>query len=181
MIKRRTTEQLLADSIVELMEDTELEKITVQQIVDNCNVTRQTFYRYFYDKYQLVNWIFQSEVEEIIHQSSLSDPWEDVLARMLKKMKDKKSFYHNILHSDSQTYLQNLIIDYTRSAYEKEIEKRGNLEKVDKNMEFSLQFNSFGAVGSIFNWISNGMEESPSSLAKRILSNMPYQMKQFFD
>lgn len=181
MIKRRSTEQLLADSIVDLMDSKDLEKITVQQIVDNCNVTRQTFYRYFYDKYQLVNWIFQSEVEEIIHQSLVDDPWEEVLARMLKKMKDKKSFYHNIIHSDSQTYLQNLIIDYTHRAYEKEIERRGNIEEVDKNMEFSLQFNSYGAVGSIFNWIANGMEESPSSLAKRILSNMPNRMKQFFE
>jgi probable dihydroxyacetone kinase regulator len=180
MIKRRTTEQLLADSIVELMKTLDLSKITVQQIVDNCDVTRQTFYRYFYDKYQLVNWIFESEVEEIIHQSSLDDPWEELLAKMLTKMKDKKHFYHNILHCNSQAYLQNLITDYTRRTYEKEIEKRGNLETIDKSMEFSLKFNSFGAVGSIFDWIAHGMEESPTSLAKRILNNMPYQMKQFF-
>ena len=31
MIKRRTTEQLLADSIVELMQNKELTKITVQE------------------------------------------------------------------------------------------------------------------------------------------------------
>jgi len=181
MIKRRSTEELLADSIVQLMDKRELSKITVQQIVDNCNVTRQTFYRHFYDKYQLVNYVFQSEIKEIIQDSSLSDPWQEVLARMLDKMQQKKSFYHNILHSNSQTYLQNLIIDFTRSAYEKEIEKRGQLECIDSSMEFALQFNSFGAVGSIFNWISDGMEEAPEKLARKILDNMPEIMKQYFE
>ena len=33
-----------------------VEKITVKEICDTCGVTRQTFYRNFQDKYDLINW-----------------------------------------------------------------------------------------------------------------------------
>lgn len=33
-------------------------KITVKEIVETCGLTRQTFYRNFQDKYDLINWYF---------------------------------------------------------------------------------------------------------------------------
>jgi AcrR family transcriptional regulator len=47
-----------ADSIKKLMESASLEHITVTDIVKDSGLTRQTFYRYFHDKYDLVNWCF---------------------------------------------------------------------------------------------------------------------------
>ena len=35
-----------------------VEKITVKEIVETCGLTRQTFYRNFQDKYDLINWYF---------------------------------------------------------------------------------------------------------------------------
>ena len=42
----------------ELLVHTPVDKITVKQIVDQCDVTRPTFYRHFKDKYDLINWYF---------------------------------------------------------------------------------------------------------------------------
>ena len=45
----------LANAMKELLVHTPVDKITVKQIVDQCDVTRPTFYRHFKDKYdQLV-------------------------------------------------------------------------------------------------------------------------------
>ena len=35
-----------------------VDNITVKQITENCGVTRQTFYRNFMDKFDLINWYF---------------------------------------------------------------------------------------------------------------------------
>lgn len=40
------------------MESTSLEHITVTDIVKRSGLTHHTFYRYFCDKYDLVNWYF---------------------------------------------------------------------------------------------------------------------------
>ena len=43
----------LANGMKELLVHTPVDKITVKQIVDQCDVTRPTFYRHFKDKYDL--------------------------------------------------------------------------------------------------------------------------------
>ena len=45
----------LANAMKELLVHTPVDKITVKQIVDQCDVTRPTFYRHFKDKYDLIN------------------------------------------------------------------------------------------------------------------------------
>jgi AcrR family transcriptional regulator len=53
-----TIKYKLAAAMKECMKSTSVEKITVTEIVETCGVTRQTFYRNFKDKYDLINWYF---------------------------------------------------------------------------------------------------------------------------
>lgn len=48
----------LADALKQCMSKMLVEKITVKEIVEECGTTRQTFYRNFKDKYDLINWYF---------------------------------------------------------------------------------------------------------------------------
>ena len=48
----------LANAMKECMRTAPVEKITVKEIVETCGLTRQTFYRNFQDKYDLINWYF---------------------------------------------------------------------------------------------------------------------------
>lgn len=54
--KGEKTKYRLAESMKECMKTTPVEEITVRQICEICGVTRQTFYRNFLDKYDLINW-----------------------------------------------------------------------------------------------------------------------------
>ena len=53
------TRYIFAECIKQLMNHQSLDKITVTDIVEMSGKTRQTFYRYFRDKYDLVNWYFE--------------------------------------------------------------------------------------------------------------------------
>ena len=57
----------LANAMKELLVHTPVDKITVKQIVDQCDVTRPTFYRHFKDKYDLINW-YSSKVKDNFSQ-----------------------------------------------------------------------------------------------------------------
>ena len=54
----------LADAMKQCMRSVPVEKITVKEIVESCGVTRQTFYRNFQDKYDLINWYFDKILSE---------------------------------------------------------------------------------------------------------------------
>mgnify|MGYP000205340242 CR=1 FL=1 len=62
----------LANAMKELLVHTPVDKITVKQIVDQCDVTRPTFYRHFKDKYDLINWYFDVLAQMSFKQMGIS-------------------------------------------------------------------------------------------------------------
>ena len=66
------TKYKLANALKELVGREPLDKITVKQIVEGCGVSRQTFYRCFLDKYDLVNWYFERLVEQSFKEMGVS-------------------------------------------------------------------------------------------------------------
>ena len=54
--KGTRTKYRLAEAMKECMKTTPVDNITVTQLTELCGVTRQTFYRNFIDKYDLINW-----------------------------------------------------------------------------------------------------------------------------
>ena len=56
MAEKETMKYRLAEAVKTLMETESLDKITVRDIVTAAQTTRQSFYRHFQDKYDLVNW-----------------------------------------------------------------------------------------------------------------------------
>ncbi|MDW4191262.1 TetR/AcrR family transcriptional regulator [Staphylococcus saprophyticus] len=59
--KTTLTQKRIKNSLVTLLETHKFDLITVNQIVEEAEITRSTFYRYYDDKYNLL-----SEIEEEI-------------------------------------------------------------------------------------------------------------------
>lgn len=57
MAKSESTKYRLAEAMKTCMKTTSVDDITIRQIVEVCGVTRQTFYRNFLDKYDLITGI----------------------------------------------------------------------------------------------------------------------------
>ena len=61
MAESGVTKKVLAYALKNLMETRPLNKITVGDICEACDMNRKSFYYHFQDKYDLVNWIFYTE------------------------------------------------------------------------------------------------------------------------
>ena len=61
MADSNITKRALAEALKELMEEKSFSKISVADICGKCNMNRKSFYYHFKDKYDLVNWIFDTE------------------------------------------------------------------------------------------------------------------------
>ena len=62
------TKEMLAESLMKLLARRTLDKITIQDIVDDCGYNRQTFYYHFHDIYDLIDWIFAAQTQELIEK-----------------------------------------------------------------------------------------------------------------
>ena len=93
---RKTTKEIIAESFVELAESKPVDKITVVEVVENCGVTKPTFYRYFKDKYDLMVWIFAREAQKLVGRIGADGyVWRDMLLDGLRFYDENRPFMAN--------------------------------------------------------------------------------------
>jgi len=101
MAKSQITKQALSSAMKELMKEHPLEKIKIGDIVQLCNMNRQSFYYHFKDKYELVNWIFYTEFFVDI-QNSMQKPGYELIDKICEFFYENRTFYKNALQFNGQ-------------------------------------------------------------------------------
>jgi probable dihydroxyacetone kinase regulator len=163
------TKKALAVSIKQLMETIPLTKISIQDIVDNCGVNRQTFYYHFKDKFDLVNWIYYTEVIENIADYRNYEHWCDGMNRTLSCIMKNKSFYINAFNTSGQNSFDGYFFDM---SYELIIgvinDIQLNVKVSDTDKKFIADFYTHAFVGITVQWIKNGMRVSPEVIVAKL-------------
>ncbi|MBO1207234.1 TetR/AcrR family transcriptional regulator [Mammaliicoccus sciuri] len=102
--KRKTalTQRNIKNALVNLLETNKFDFITINQIVEEAEITRSTFYRYYDDKYELISEI-EEEILEHIHKErqKMDENYseEDLLdVEMFKHLFDTLEPYSNTIH-----------------------------------------------------------------------------------
>ncbi len=167
------TKKAIAASIKELMKHKNLEKITVSDIVQNCGLNRQTFYYHFQDKYDLVNWIYYSEVVSAIARNTDYSDWTEVMLDVLNIMRRDKQFYICALNVSGQNAFQDYFFSVTKdllleilNGIHDSAGKGENLEESEKN--FIADFYTYGLVGIVVQWARKGMKEPPDEIVDKL-------------
>ncbi len=62
MPNKKSTEDILVDSFMDIAKSKPIEKITVKEITDRANVIRATFYNHFQDKYEILEWVIKDKL-----------------------------------------------------------------------------------------------------------------------
>jgi len=164
------TKLALADSLKKLMAEKAFSKINVNDIVDGCGLTRQSFYYHFKDKYDLMNWIYYTETARFMASYDTLEHWTDGLKDLCYYMQQNKTFYKNALNTTGQNsfpeYLHSYISDISVSA----IESMLNTEYDHNKWDFFVSFFATAFVAFIVRWANNGMKEDPAEYITKIRS-----------
>lgn len=87
----------LAEAMKECMKKAPVERITVKEITEECGVTRQTFYRNFQDKYDLINWYFDKIlIESFEHMGEGQTVYESLVNKFQYIQKETFSFVRHL-------------------------------------------------------------------------------------
>lgn len=162
MPRSNQTKQLLAQSLQELMATTPLEKISVNDIVDHANVGRNTFYYHFEDKYDLVNWYFQSGITRFLVELSAYSSWNALLAALETYFLENKVFYCNALAYNGQNSLQQYMFDYLRSIFEQNVRELTPDASAEETRKIG-QFFAGAMMGILIPWVLSGMKSNALS------------------
>ena len=100
MAKSESTKYRLAEAMKTCMKTTSVDDITIRQIVEVCGVTRQTFYRNFKDKYDLINWYFDKLVLQSFEQIGMGNTVGESLTQKFEFILNEKAFFTEAFRSD---------------------------------------------------------------------------------
>ena len=75
----QTTKRALEASLKKLLLHKPLNKITINDITEDCGVNRMTFYYHFKDIYDLVDWILVEDAAEALEGRQNFETWSEAL------------------------------------------------------------------------------------------------------
>ena len=106
------TKYMVAQTVKQLLHEKEFENISVGDIATRCHISRNTFYYHFKDKYDVISWIFYSEITPIIGTEQSVDNWANSLLALCRYMQDNKDFYIKVLHIQGQNSFSECLMEF---------------------------------------------------------------------
>lgn len=181
MIVRRTTKELLAESLKELSAQKPIDKITVKEIAQNCGFTPKTFYNHFQDKYDLIAWTYSTAIEKIVNKIDGENyMWQDTITDAFKFFLENKEFLKNlVLHTSGQdSFIRYVTRSSTRLTAEY-IKRANNLIELPKEIEFFIKFYCYGVVCTFCEMLLSPIPVSDEDFVKAVEKALPEPLKKF--
>ena len=161
--------RVLASTLKEMAEKKSLSKITINDLTQACDVSRQTFYNNFKDIYHLVEWIYLKEVVTPIERGKIYDKWQDTLTSIFQYISENHVFVLNTYRSFGKEFLEKVLRQEIELFLSNQVFKKIEVTKEEaKQVEFSYSFYTYALVGVGLDWIEKQMPESVEELVERI-------------
>lgn len=162
------TKKVVKETLISLLEEKELNKITVSELCEKSDINRATFYRYYMDIYDLLEKLEQELIDELkeILPNYSDCSMKEVIKEFLKVFLENKKLVKIIFSNRQNIYFLN---DFFNFIYEKCKDKwleNVNMDEDDKSLVAVYAFN--GTLGVINYWIQNDFEEEIDLIASVI-------------
>lgn len=152
------TKTLLCNSLKELMKQKSFSKITVSELVKNCNLNRKTFYYHFYDVYDLLKWMLEQETFEVVKQFKWEDDYKSVFDFVVDYIENNTYLLNCIYDSVGRDELKRFLYKDFIELMEKIIrdcELKHNVTVSDSFRNFVCNFYTEAVAGMIINLFQN--------------------------
>lgn len=170
MADSNITKKALAAALKELMEEKSFEKISVGDICDRCNMNRKSFYYHFKDKYDLVNWIFDTEFIDGAYKKTYENTWE-LFEDICQFFYDNRLFYRRALRIKGQNsfsdHFRELLIPIISDGL-------SEISGTKPIQEFQINFFADAYVMAIQRWILEYTDMQPEEFLAQIKVCMKY-------
>lgn len=173
------TRYRLAKAMEECMRAQPVDAITVTNIAERCGVTRQTFYRNFLDKYDLINWYFGKLLDRSFEHMGSGRTIAEGLERKFEYIRRERVFFTAAFRADGTNSLKEHDFEAIMSFYSGVIVKKTGAPP-DEDIRFLLELYCRGSIAMTVKWVLGGMKEEPREIARRLVAALPVQLAELF-
>ncbi|MDQ0875750.1 AcrR family transcriptional regulator [Paenibacillus sp. V4I3] len=172
------TRQLLKDAFVELLQEMDIEKISVNRIAERATINRVTFYLHYRDIPDMLEKMADDMIEDINgilkcapgNQNPTEEESWPLLMNLLEHIAEHAKFYKVILASKRTPIFTDRLLKLLTELVTSRIERMGNesfLSKAGIQKDIAIWYGSSALIGTIVAWLRKDMPYTPLFLAKQ--------------
>ena len=165
----QTTKRALEASLKHLLLEKPLNKITINDIAEDCGINRMTFYYHFKDIYDLIEWSCEEDAARALEGNKTADTWQQGFLSLFEAVLANKPFILNVYHSVSREQVELYLYKVTRQLLLDVVEEKAvGMQVCPEDKEFIADFYKYAFVGLMLNRIKTGMKEDPRLIVDRL-------------
>ncbi len=148
----------------ELLRTKRLDDITVTELVERCNISRQAFYYHFSDLYGVVDYAIQQLREELTGPSP--EDWRASLERMLTMLRENRAVVLNVYRAYERSYVEHDLRQWGAPLVETRVRRAaGRHDVTEDQIGFMTELLTQALASIVLSWVERGM---PSSVIDRM-------------
>lgn len=142
------TKNMISDAFLDLTKEKDIDKITVKDIVEKCNITRQTFYYHFQDIMDVIEWSMQQRMEEILSKSLKVTSMQEAVRILVSSVDEHPEIIIKLMNSQKREQTERLLINTIRSYMQEMIDKKELFMDMKRSdLKMAIKFFSYAIVG----------------------------------
>jgi len=156
----RKTKKALREALIELLNEKNIQNITVKELTDKADIHRSTFYANFKDVYELYNHVEDSIIQEISdiisidYNFKLDIFFNDLIEYINKNRHISRLFFGGNISAAFFERLTSLFKNACIDCWCKEY----GITSISEEMDYYVQFCLSGWLGAIGMWVSRDFE-----------------------
>lgn len=170
--RQQKTKDAIFKAFSKLLEVKQYNHITVQEIIDEANIGRSTFYAHFETKDELLKAMCTDIFRHVFSDELMSEKTHDFsggnngleakITHILYHLKDNKRDIAGILSCESGELFMHYFKEYLRELFSKYLDEI----KVEAPTEFILNHFAGSFTEAVKWWMKNQMKYTPEEMAK---------------
>ena len=170
MLKR--TQKAIVDAFNRLISQKRFDDITVVDIVSEADVSKATFYRYFHDKYDVMNSNYKELLDEFMNLDDCSS-YRDLYYRLYQAGATKLRDIKGTFGSSGVNSFETFIFTYSRQAVVRITRENREDKGLTPQEEMQLDVFCYGICYMYRKWIEGKYSLSADEAADLLYQMMP--------
>ncbi|MDD7390773.1 MAG: TetR/AcrR family transcriptional regulator C-terminal domain-containing protein [Lachnospiraceae bacterium] len=178
------TKQKLALSLKKAMEKKPLSKVTVSELIKDCNINRNTFYYHFSDIYDLLKWMLEQEAIDVVKKIDLLIDTEEAIRFVMDYIDTNRHMincaYDSMGRDEMKRFFYADFIGVMKNVIDSG-ERQLQLTISAEFKNFIAEFYTEALAGLIISWLKNDHTPDREQFIQNILfvcrTSIPHMLR----
>lgn len=163
------TKHAIYIAFVELLNEKDVNQITITDIAKKANINRKTFYNYYTDTYEVMeeiqNLVVGAFIKNIgtVEFTNMADFLPEIFVKFTETVNHDLEFYNLLFNTNNRSYFIVKIVDILREHVQKRLEETEQLDL--RRFKVAVDLYIPGIISIYMNWFTNSYDYSIEELS----------------